>query len=117
MEDGSTFGPFSPHGHRLPGDRLDSAAATQPSLGLQVIVGARNPVTGMGNSSSDRSSGVQGGQQVGKEPRANILMDGGEDGDVFQREDAKVDTHGRVRAHTHIHTCTVFEDAMGLATC
>lgn len=43
----------------------------------------------MGNSSSDRSPGVQGGQQAGKEPRTNILMDGSEDGDVFQREDAK----------------------------
>lgn len=51
---------------------------------------------GMGNSSSDRSSGGQGersfrdGQQGGKEARPNILIDSTEDGDLFQREDAKV---------------------------
>lgn len=49
----------------------------------------------MGNSSSDRSPGVQGGPQGGKEPRTNILLDTGEDGDVFPREDTKVDTHTR----------------------
>lgn len=49
----------------------------------------------MGNSSSDRSSGGQGersfrdGQQGGKEARPNILIDSTEDGDLFQREDAK----------------------------
>lgn len=65
---------------------------------------SRSPVpgsTGMGNSSSDRSPGVQGGQQAGKEPRTNILMDGSEDGDVFQREDTKVNT----RTHTHTSSC------------
>lgn len=49
----------------------------------------------MGNSSSDRASGSQGersyrdGQQGAKEARSNILMDSTEDGDIFQREDAK----------------------------
>lgn len=63
---------------------------------LQVIVVPR-ALGGMGNSSSDRSGGGHGGERSyrdgpagGKEARANILMDAGEDGDVFQREDAKV---------------------------
>uniref|UniRef100_A0A3P8SC62 Protein kinase, AMP-activated, beta 1 non-catalytic subunit, b n=1 Tax=Amphiprion percula TaxID=161767 RepID=A0A3P8SC62_AMPPE len=49
----------------------------------------------MGNSSSDRSGGGQGdrsyrdGQQGGKEARPNIMMDSGEDADLFQREDPK----------------------------
>ncbi|TDH12496.1 hypothetical protein EPR50_G00047870 [Perca flavescens] len=51
--------------------------------------------SGMGNSSSDRSSDGQrdrsyrDGQQGGKEARPNILLDSTEDADLFQREDTK----------------------------
>lgn len=87
-------------GHRLPGDPILGSVSRQRTLRrtavLQVIVVLR-ALGGMGNSSSDRSSGGQGGERSyrdgpagGKEARGNILMDTGEDGDVFQREDAKV---------------------------
>lgn len=61
------------------------------------MIVVRRALGGMGNSNSDRSGGGHGGERSyrdgpagGKEARANILMDTGEDGDMFQREDAKV---------------------------